>query len=49
VVQNGKTILDDSLRMFCPMIIKVGREVDHHSQITPIDFKISRSKVEQNI
>jgi hypothetical protein len=38
-----------SQSMFCPMIIKVGREADHHSKIIPDDFKISRSKVTNRI
>ena len=36
---------DDNSRTLGPRIMKLHRNIDHDSQMTPIDFEVTRSKV----
>ena len=36
---------DDNSRTLRPRIMKLHRNIDHDSQMTPIDFEVTRSKV----
>jgi hypothetical protein len=38
-------VLDDNSKTLGPRIMKLHRYIDHDSQMTPIDFEVTRSKV----
>jgi len=40
---------DDNSRTLWPRIMKLHRYIDHDSQMTPIDFEVTRSKVKVTV
>ena len=40
---------DDNSRALMPRIMKLHRYIDHDSQMTPIDFQVTRSKVKVTV
>jgi len=40
---------DDNTRKLTPRIMKLHRYIDHDSQMTPIDFQVTRSKVKVSV
>ena len=42
---STRWLSDDNSRTLGPRIMKLHRYIDHDSQMTPIDFEVTRSKV----
>ncbi|KAH3810069.1 hypothetical protein DPMN_138455 [Dreissena polymorpha] len=46
---STRWLSDDKSRTLGPRIMKLHRYIDHASQMTPIDFEVTRSKVKVTI
>jgi hypothetical protein len=46
---STRWLSDDNSRTLGPRIMKLHRYIDHDSQMTPIDFEVTRSKVKVTV
>jgi hypothetical protein len=49
VCPSTRWLSDDNSRTLRPRIMKLHRYIDHDSQMTPIDFEVTRSKVKVTV